>query len=189
MTSLHHTNRRVLVGAGLAAGGLAAWPLAASAETAAQITQKAHAALDHLYATRASAKALGDKAQAVLVFPEIVKAGAVVGGQAGNGAVFVKGKVAGFYRISAASVGLQLGVQKFGYALFLMTPKAVDYLRSSNGWAIGTGPSVVIADEGFLKSANTTTLKKDVVAMAFSQKGLMAGAGLEGSKISKIAPT
>ena len=83
---------------------------------------------------------------------------------------------------------MQAGAQKFSYAMFFMNQKAVDYAKSSSGWSFGSGPSVVLVDEGFAKSTNTTTLSQDVYAMAFKQKGLMAGAGLEGSKITQIYP-
>ena len=88
----------------------------------------------------------------------------------------------------AVTFGFQAGVQTFSYALFFITDSALAYLSKSNGWAIGTGPSVVVVDEGFAKTLNTTTLSQDVYAMPFGQKGLMAGLGLEGSKITQIHP-
>jgi len=70
--------------------------------------------------------------------------------------------------------------------LFLMTPSAVKYLSESDGWEIGVGPSIVIVDEGIAKNLSTMTLKSDVYAFIFSQQGLMAGAGLQGAKITRI---
>jgi hypothetical protein len=46
----------------------------------------------------------------------------------------------------------------------------------------------VVIDEGKAKTLTTTTTKDDVYAFIFGQKGLMAGAGLQGSKITKIKP-
>jgi lipid-binding SYLF domain-containing protein len=79
-------------------------------------------------------------------------------------------------------------VQKYGYVLFFMDEASVQYLDKSDGWELGTGPSLVVMDEGFGKSMSTTTLQKGVYAFIFNQKGLMAGAGLQGSKITKIHP-
>ena len=87
----------------------------------------------------------------------------------------------------AASYGLQVGVQKFGYALFLMNDKALTYLDKSDGWEIGVGPSIVV-DQGKAKTMTSTTLRDDVYAFIFSQKGLMAGLGIQGSKITKTSP-
>jgi len=159
------------------------------ADTAAEIRRDSRAALQQLYATTPAARKLADSATAVLVFPRILKAGFLVGGQHGNGTLFAAGKTLGYYKTVAASYGLQAGVQKFGYALFFMTQSDLDYLRKSEGWEIGTGPSVVIVDQGMARSFTTTTLKKGVYAFAFGQKGLMAGLGLQGTKITKIKPS
>ena len=93
-----------------------------------------------------------------------------------------------YYRSVAASYGFQAGVQTFGYVLFFMDDASVRYLDKSDGWELGTGPSLVVLDEGFGKSMATTTLQKGVYAFIFNQKGLMAGAGIQGSKITKISP-
>ncbi len=69
-----------------------------------------------------------------------------------------------------------------------MTDNDLAYLRKSGGWEIGTGPSVVIVDKGMARSFTTTTVKKGVYAFAFEQKGLMAGLGLQGTKITRINP-
>jgi lipid-binding SYLF domain-containing protein len=89
------------------------------------------------------------------------------------------------YNTGAASVGLQAGVQTYGYALFFITDEDLNYLKTSSGWSLGTGPNIVIADAGAAKDASTLTGKKGVYAFIFDQKGLMAGIGLVGQKITK----
>jgi lipid-binding SYLF domain-containing protein len=69
-----------------------------------------------------------------------------------------------------------------------MDDASLAYLDKSGGWEIGTGPSVVIVDKGMGKSLTSTTVKSGVYAFIFGQKGLMAGIGLQGSKITKITP-
>jgi lipid-binding SYLF domain-containing protein len=172
------------------AGGAAAALCARSAHAASrrELEQDAQIALQRLYASEPKAAQLGARARAVLVFPKIVKAGFMVGGQTGNGVLFEGGKATRYYNISAGSFGLQAGAQVYGYALFFITQSALDYLRKSQGWAVGSGPSIVVLDQGKAKTMNTTTLTQDVYAMAFGQQGLMAGLGLEGSKISEIHP-
>lgn len=158
----------------------------AYAATAEELDTDGKAALDKLYAESARARQVGQNARAILVFPRIVKAGLVVGGQSGEGVLYVNGEPAGYYRISAASIGLQAGGQTFGYVLFLMNDGAVAHLRENDGWALGTGPSLVVYDVGAATAANTATLREDIVAFPFDQRGLMGGVDLEGSKISKI---
>ena len=161
-------------------------PQSARAATAAELSANGKAALSRLYSQSSKAARFGKSAHAILVFPKIVKAGFVVGGQGGEGVLLIRGKPAGYYKITAVSYGLQAGGQSFSYALFLMNDKALAYLHKSDGWAIGSGPSVVVIDKGKAMSNTTTTLTEDVYAFPFGQKGLMAGLGLEGSKIKQI---
>ena len=158
------------------------------APTASEIDRNASAALRELYSHNETAKALGAKAKAVLVFPDIRKGAFIVGAQYGFGALRRGARTAGYYRTGAASYGFQAGIKKFGYALFFMTDAALAYLDKSGGWAIGTGPSVVVVDQGVARSLTTTNLRSDVYAFVFDQKGLMAGIGIEGSKITRIEP-
>ena len=158
------------------------------ASAASGVDADAEAALKKLYASVPTAKMIGGRAKAVLVFPRIVKAGFLVGGQYGEGVLLQAGTIVGHYNSVAASYGLQAGVQAFGYALFLMNDKALAYLDQSDGWEIGVGPSIVIVDKGKAKAMTSTTLRDDVYAFIFSQKGLMAGLGIQGSKITKTSP-
>lgn len=144
-------------------------------------------ALQRLYASNSAAKLLGQRAKAVLVFPSMIKAGFMFGGQVGEGVLLKGGRPAGYYNSVAASYGLQAGVQKFGYALFFMNQDALQYLDSSGGWEVGVGPSIVVVDEGMGKSMTSTTITQDVYAFIFDQKGLMGGIGVQGSKITKIS--
>lgn len=161
-------------------------PSPARAESAASLEADASAALKALYDTTPGARQIGEEAKAVVVFPNIVKAGFLVGGAYGQGVKFRGGKVVGYYSSVAGSYGLQAGVQAFGYAVFLMTDSAVKYLDRSEGFELGVGPSFVIADSGIAKNYSTTTLKKDVYGFIFDQKGLMAGVGIQGTKITRI---
>ena len=98
-----------------------------------------------------------------------------------------EGKPVAYYKTISASYGLQAGIQKYSYALFFMTDSAAEYLDKSKGWELGVGPSIVIVDEGVARGLSTTTAKSDIYAFFFSQKGLMAGLGLQGTKITKIS--
>ncbi|BCS52874.1 YSC84-related protein [Geobacter sp. SVR] len=167
---------------------LLASPLPAPAADKADINRDADAALQKLYDGNSLARGLADKAQGVLIFPSIVKGGFFIGGQYGDGVLRQKSTVTGYYRSVAFSYGLQAGVQSFGYVLLFMNEAALDYLKKSDGWEIGVGPSVVVVDAGVAKTLTTTTAKDDIYAFIFDQKGLMAGIGLQGTKITKIEP-
>ena len=171
----------------LAAIAVSLAPAVALAASREELEREAAAALKNLYAGNTAAQLLGPKAKAILVFPNIVKAGLMFGGQMGDGVLTKNGAVAGYYNSFAGSYGLQAGVQVFGYALFFMNDSALSYLDKSDGWEVGVGPSIVVVDEGVGKSLSSTTITQDVYAFIFDEKGLMAGIGIQGSKITKIA--
>jgi lipid-binding SYLF domain-containing protein len=183
-------NRRGLLvggGAGLAVA-VAGLPALAD-DDAAKMVADARQAMNRLLATDEDARRLNARGLAVLVFPGITKAGFIFGAQNGQGVMFRGRRVVGFYQITGGSFGLQAGAQKYGLALFFMNPQAIDYVRRNHGLSIGAGPSVVVANKGVSKGLSTTTGLQDVYAVAFDQRGLMAGLTLNGSRIAQITPS
>ena len=168
-----------------AATGLAAQP--ALADTTSDLEARARKALNRLTTEAPAAGELAREAKAILVFPRITRVGLVFGGQHGEGVLFRNGQASDYYySILGASWGLQAGAQQFGYALFLMTDAAIESLSSASGMEIGVGPTVVVVDRGAAASLTTTTTRSDIYAFAFSQRGLMAGVGLQGNRIAKV---
>ena len=171
--------------------GLSVGASPAAAQQQPALDQDVHAAIQLLLDTSPAAKRLAPTARGALVFPNVVKAGFLVGVQYGNGALVRRKKgggyyIANYYNIKSASYGLQAGVQSFGYVMALMTDAAVEHLENSDGWELGIGPSIVIVDEVVDETATTETVKSDVYAFTFGQRGLMAGLGLQGSKITRL---
>ena len=143
-------------------------------------------ALEGLYASEPSAKELEGKSVAVLVFPEVLKGGVIVGGQYGEGAMRQGGKTTGYYSMAGASYGLQFGAQVFGYAMYFLNEKSLQFLQDSSGWEVGSGPTLVGGEEGWSAKMGTSDLEGDVAVVFFNQSGLMAGAGIQGTKITKV---
>ena len=161
-------------------------PLAVSAASRAELDASSKRVLDKLLADVPAAKALYARANGVLVFPTITKAGFMIGGQYGEGVLWRGGKPVAYYNTAGASYGLQAGAQQYGYAMFFMNQKSLDALNATQGFEVGVGPSVVVVDQGMAKNMTTTTVSEDVYAFVFAQKGLMAGIGIQGNKITKI---
>jgi lipid-binding SYLF domain-containing protein len=154
-----------------------------------QLATDSRAALNDLYRRNPAARKLGASAKGILVFPAITKGGFIVGGMGGNGALIRNdGSIRDFYQTAGLSYGLQAGIQKYGYALFLMDKSAFNNINRADGWEVGSSPSLVIVDEGMAGSLTTTTLNKSTYAFFFNQRGLMGGLGLQGSKITRIQP-
>ncbi len=171
--------------------GVTLGSLSAAAEERTALDNDVHAAIAQLLETSPDAKRLSSSAKGALVFPNVVKAGFLVGVLYGNGAL-VRAKqgggyyIASYYSMAAGSYGFQAGVQSFGYVLALMTDAAVENVETSQGWELGVGPSIVIVDAGMAKTLTTETAKSDVYAFTFGQKGLMAAMAIQGSKITKL---
>lgn len=169
--------------AALSLGALSFEAVAASAE---DLNKDAAQALQTLYKTNPAAEGLAKRAKGILVFPKIIKAGLVFGGSYGEGVLTKNSEVAGYYNSVSASWGWQAGAESYGYVVFLMSDKAVKYLDKSKGWEIGSGPSVVVMNEGAAKNLTSSTLKDDAYAFIFDQQGLMGGINIEGTKITRI---
>jgi lipid-binding SYLF domain-containing protein len=158
----------------------------ARAASAEDLDRDAAQALHTLYQSRPVAEVLGKRAKAILVFPNVVKAGLVFGGSYGEGVLLRNQQPNEYYNSVSASWGWQAGAESYTYVVFLMTDKAVQYLAKTQGWEIGVGPSLVMVNEGLAKNLSTSTLKDDAYAFISDQQGLMASLSIEGTKISRI---
>jgi len=181
----------VVVGSGLLLAGCQSGDRAGRSEGSravrdGSLSSDANAAFRQLKAENPAAASLAASAKGVLVFPKIVKGGFVVGGFHGEGAMIKNGSTTGYYASSGGSYGLQAGLQTFSYALFFMTDEDLTYLDNSAGWEVGVGPTITVVDKGVAGSLTTTSARSGVYCFFFDQKGLMAGLGIQGSKITRI---
>jgi lipid-binding SYLF domain-containing protein len=169
----------------LSATSLAAAP-ALAAKDRSKLVARARQSLSELESSTPAARRASTSAHATLVFPSVLKAGFVFGAQTGDGVMFQRGKVVGYYNLSGGSWGLQIGAQDFAYALFLMNAGALEYLNKSGGWQAGTGPSITVVNKGAAAEVDTTTATHDILAFPFNGKGLMADLTFQGAKITRL---
>lgn len=127
-----------------------------------------------------------DKADGLLVFPSVFKAGIGIGGEYGEGALVIKGKTVDYYSTAAASIGFQLGAQKKTIIIAFMDKKALENFQNSMGWKIGADASVAVIALGVGGSVDTSKLNQPIIAFIFDPKGLMYNLTLEGAKITKL---
>jgi lipid-binding SYLF domain-containing protein len=167
-------------------GGLGSAAIAAS--TAKEIDAKVDAALDRLRTEIPGSVSVLEQAKGVLVFAGVIKAGFVVAGEGGEGALRIGGKTAGYYSIFSGSVGLQAGGQKRDIIMVFLDAAELKKFQDSDGWKVGADGTVTVIDTGASGSIDSATLKKPIVGFVVGQKGLMAGISLDGSKISKLSP-
>jgi lipid-binding SYLF domain-containing protein len=153
--------------------------------TAKKIEADVDAALKLFNDVKGGKELLG-KAKGVLVFPGVFKAGLIVGGEYGEGALRIGGKTVDYYSIAAGSFGLQIGGQKKNVIVVFLEEGALKSFRASSGWKVGADGSVAAINVGAGASIDTTQIKETIVSVIFGQKGLMANATIEGSKLTKI---
>jgi len=171
---------------GIALLAVMATPASAAGSTNAEIDAKVDAALDRLKSeVPGSASVIAD-AKGVLVFAEVIKAGFVIAGEGGEGALRIGGKTEGYYTIFSGSVGLQAGGQKRDIIMVFLDAGALKDFQASDGWKAGADGTVTLIDTGASGTIDTATLKKPIVGFIVGQKGLMAGVSLDGSKITKL---
>jgi lipid-binding SYLF domain-containing protein len=181
----------------LAAGGLvmagctttgqsSANSTAGNSDKRAAINHDVDATLSRLYTTVNGSRELVSKARGVLVFPQVVQAGFVVGGQYGQGALRVGGRTQGYYSTAAGSFGLQAGAQSKAIIFCFMTEQALADFRNRDGWAVGGDATVAVVKVGANGNIDSSTATAPVQAFVLTNAGLMAGVSLEGTKVSKL---
>ncbi|MDO9596098.1 MAG: YSC84-related protein [Azoarcus sp.] len=161
---------------------------AAQADSAREIDAHADAALSEFRKSVKGADEYLAAAKGVLVVPEVKKVGLVVGGQWGEGALRIDGKTVDYYRMTAASVGFQAGVQQANYLFVFLTEEALSTFRKGKGWDAGIDAGVTLIDESVGASVSALKAKSSVVAFVFGKEGLMGGYSLKGQKLNKFKP-
>ena len=153
--------------------------------TAKEIETSVDAALK-LFEQVKGGKELLQKAKGVLVLPGVFKAGLIVGGEYGEGALRIGGRTVDYYSIAAGSFGFQIGGQKKNVIICFMEEGALKSFRASAGWKVGADGSVAAINIGAGASVDTTQIKETIVSVIFGQRGLMANGTVEGAKLTKI---
>lgn len=126
-----------------------------------------------------------NSAKGVLVVPNVKKAGLVIAGQGGEGALRIDGKTVAYYDLSAASLGFQAGYQEANLLFLFLTQEALDQFVASKGWVAGADAGVTVVDVGTGLSPDTLRAKSSVIAFAFGKRGLMAGWSVKGTKLTR----
>jgi len=186
------TRRRALGALSLAAAAVTLPVLPAFSASRETIDARVNLALEKLYKQVAGSRELAQKAKGILIMPDVVKGGFIVGGAYGEGALRPNDGTGTYqhtetyYSVGAASVGLQAGIQSTSHALFFLTDAALDKFRRADGWTIGADAEVTFPDAGLNVGVDSASFQKPVVGFVFGEDGLLIGASLEGAKYSKI---
>ena len=162
--------------------------IAHAAATAKEIDASADAAMDRFYKLVEDAEAVVRNAKGLLVMPNVKKAGLILGGEYGKGALRIEGKTVGYYRVISGSIGFQIGVEAKDMILAFMTDEVLDEFRDSKGWEAGLDGNVAFIAVGGGGSATTRNVNEPIVGYVFDVKGLMGDISFKGAKFTKIDP-
>ena len=155
------------------------------AKTKAEVDDSVNAALERFKKEVKGAPEFLEAAKGVLIMPNITKAGFVVGAQYGTGALQVGGKTAEYYSLGGASLGLQIGAEKYDMIIVFLTDEALKKFRDSKGWEAGVDAEVTLIASGAEANVETLRSKSPVAGFVIDQKGLMGGVSIKGAKFSK----
>lgn len=190
MTKSRITRRGVLAGTGAGLMSLAACGGRNSIGSAQAVDTNVERAVALMYERLPFTRDISQRAMGMLVMPGVVKGGFIVGGAYGEGALRLRSdgyrQTANYYSFGAASVGYQIGLQKTAHTLFFMTDGALNKFQKSQNWEVGADAEVTLLDTGVKADLNTTVAQQPVLAVIYSQQGLLAGASLEGAKYNRI---
>jgi lipid-binding SYLF domain-containing protein len=150
------------------------------------IDAKVQGTISRLYSIVRGSRELVAKANGVLVFPSVLQAGFVVGGQYGEGALRVGGKSVGYYSTVSGSFGFQAGAQSKAIIFLFMTHDALASFRNSKGWSAGGEGSVALVKVGANGAIDTTTATAPVEVIVLTNAGLMGDVSLSGTKVSRL---
>jgi len=156
------------------------------AEQRQEINLRADAALERLYTNATESRGLVQQARGVLVFPRVLSASFVVGGEHGDGVLRVNGEPAGYYSTTSGSIGFQAGAQSKAIVILFMTQEALDHFRNSNGWTVGADATVAVANIGANGRIDSSTMQEPVIGFVMTNAGLVAGVSLNGTKVEKL---
>ena len=180
------SRRSLLIATALVLAGCASSPPADPSAKRREIDAKVDNALAELQRAGSTRELVG-RAEGVLVVPDVVTAGFIVGGSYGQGALRKKGQTTGYYSVSSGSVGLLAGAQSKTLYLLFMTSDALRKFEQSNGWTVGADASVAVVSVGADGRIDSQTAQKEVIGFVRNQSGFMANLSLEGTKFNRLA--
>jgi lipid-binding SYLF domain-containing protein len=158
----------------------------AFAETAKEIDASADAALDRFYKQVKGSEELAREAKALLIMPNVKKAGFIVGAEYGKGALRIGGKTVDYYRLMSGSFGFEIGAESKDIVILFMKDDALNSFRANKDWEAGVDGNVAIVTVGGGASVTTMNVKEPISGFVFDVKGLMGDISLKGAKFSKM---
>ncbi len=128
------------------------------------------------------------KAKAFLVFPDIKEAGMFIGGKYGEGVLRVGRDTKAYYSIKSASIGMQMGAQKYAMIIAFTSDAALNKFLLDDEWKTDVDGKIAIAEWNSKEELDKINFDDDMVAFIFDSTGVMGSFAMEGTKFERIKP-
>jgi lipid-binding SYLF domain-containing protein len=152
----------------------------ASPEDKAALVTEATARLQQMQTEDPALGALLQKGSGYALFPNVGKAGLVVGGAYGRGVVYERGQHSGYSTLRQGSVGVQAGVQSFSELLVFETPAALEHFKAGQ-FGLAADASAVVLKSGMATNVNFVN---GVAVVVHPISGVMVEAAIGGQQFT-----
>ncbi len=161
----------------------------ATINSANEIEKHSNDALRVYYKEVNGGKKYLEQAKAYLVFPDIKEAGFFVGGKYGEGVLRVGNTSKAYFSITSASVGFQMGVQKYSMVIAFTSDAALNkFLLDDDEWETDIDGKIAIAEWNSKEEFDDADFDDDMVGFVFDSTGMMGNFSFEGTKFKRIKP-
>ncbi len=157
-------------------------------DTAEEIDNDSNEALMVFYKEVNGGKKFLDNAKGYVIFPEVTEGGFFLGGKYGEGALRVNGETVGYYSITSASMGMQMGMQQYSLVIALTTDHALKTFMRDDDWETELDVNIAMAEYNAEEEADEVDFGSNMVGFVFDSKGLMGNFSFEGTKFEIITP-
>lgn len=157
-------------------------------DTAEEIDNDANEALMVFYKEVNGGKKFLDNAKGYVIFPDVKEAGFFLGGKYGEGALRVNGVTKGYYSITSASMGFQMGAQQYSLIIALTTDHALKTFMRDDDWETEIDVNIALAEYNAEEEADDVDFGSNMVGFIFDSEGMMGNFSFEGTRFERITP-
>ncbi len=157
-------------------------------KSAREIDSDVNGALSVFYNEINGAKSYLDKAKGYVVFPDVKEAGFFIGGKYGEGALRINGVTKGYYSITSASMGMQIGMQKYSLIIVFTSDEALKKFMHDDSWETDMDFNIAMADYNNDEELDDIDFGSNMVGFVFDSTGMMGNFTMEGTRFERIHP-
>jgi len=157
-------------------------------DTAREIDRDVNGALSVFYNEINGGKQYLEKSKGYVVFPEVKEAGFFIGGKYGEGALRVDGLSKGYYSITSASMGFQMGMQTYSLIIVFTSDTALKKFMNDDDWETDMDFNMAMADWNNDEELDDIDFGSNMIGFVFDSTGMMGNMTMEGTRFEKIRP-